>query len=134
VLPALLRKFITAKNRGETSVTIWGTGSPLREFLHADDLAAACLFLMETYNEEGIVNIGVGEDISILDLARLVKQIVGFEGTISMDPSKPDGTPKKLLDISKLTQLGWRARINLEDGVKKVYEEIKEKNWSDKNV
>ncbi len=131
VLPALLRKFITAKNRGETSVTIWGTGSPLREFLHVDDLAAACLFLMETYNEEGILNIGVGEDISILDLAILVKQIIGFEGTISTDPFKPDGTPRKLMDVSKLTQLGWKANISLEVGIKKVYEEIKDLNWSE---
>jgi GDP-L-fucose synthase len=130
VLPALLRKFITAKNNGETSVTIWGTGTPLREFLHADDLASACLYLMETYNEPGIVNIGVGEDISILELARLVKQIVGFEGEILTDNSKPDGTPRKLMDVSKLTQYGWKASIRLEDGIKNVFEEVKERNWS----
>lgn len=130
VLPALLRKFITAKNNGDTTVTIWGTGSPLREFLHADDLADACLFLMQTHNDSGLVNIGVGEDISILDLAKMVKQIVGFEGEIITDTSKPDGTPRKLMDVSKLTNLGWKASISLEEGIKKVYEEIKDHNWS----
>ena len=130
VLPALLRKFITAKNNEDKEVTIWGTGSPLREFLHADDLAAACLFLMETHNESGLVNIGVGEDISILDLAIMVKKIVGYEGEILTDTSKPDGTPRKLMDVSKLTNLGWKARIGLEEGVKRVYEEIKDRNWS----
>ena len=130
VLPALLRKFITAKNNGDTAVTIWGTGSPLREFLHADDLADACLFLMQTHNDSGLVNIGVGEDISILDLAKMVKQIVGFEGEIITDTSKPDGTPRKLMDVSKLTNLGWKASISLEEGIKKVYEEIKDRDWS----
>jgi GDP-L-fucose synthase len=130
VLPALLRKFITAKNEGATSVTIWGTGNPLREFLHADDLAAACLFLMETHNESGLVNIGVGEDVSILDLAKMVKKIVGFGGDIIMDTSKPDGTPRKLMDVSKLTNLGWKASISLEEGINKVYEEIKDRVWS----
>lgn len=129
VLPALLRKFITAKNKGATSVTIWGTGSPLREFLHADDLAAACLFLMGTYNEAGLVNIGVGEDISILDLAKMVKQIVGFEGDIITDTTKPDGTPRKLMEVSKLTNLGWKASISLEEGIQKVYEEVKDHEW-----
>jgi GDP-L-fucose synthase len=127
VLPALLRKFITSKNNGDAAVTIWGTGSPLREFLHADDLAAACLFLMENYNESGIVNIGTGEDISIIDLACLIKDIVGFEGEIITDTSKPDGTPRKLMDVSKLNGLGWKASINLEEGIKMVYEEIKDK-------
>jgi GDP-L-fucose synthase len=131
VLPALLRKFITAKNNGDAAVTIWGTGSPLREFLHADDLAAACLFLMETHNESGLVNIGVGEDISILGLAKMVKQIVGFEGDILTDNTKPDGTPRKLMDVSKLSNLGWKATISLEEGIKKVYEEIKDRNWSE---
>ena len=130
MLPALLRKFITAKNKGDNFVTIWGTGSPMREFLHADDLAAACLFLMDTYNEAGLVNIGVGKDISILDLAKMVKQIVGFEGDIIMDITKPDGTPRKLMDVSKLTNLGWKACISLEEGIKKVYETIKDRNWS----
>ena len=131
VLPALLRKFITAKNNGDKAVIIWGTGSPLREFLHADDLAFACLFLMETHNEAGIVNIGTGEDISILDLAKMIKQIVGFEGDILTDMTKPDGTPRKLMDVSKLTNLGWKASISLEDGIQKVYEEIKDLNWSE---
>jgi GDP-L-fucose synthase len=130
VLPALLRKFITAKNDESTSVTIWGTGSPMREFLHADDLAAACLFLMENHNESGLVNIGVGEDISILDLAKLVKKVVGFNGDIITDIMKPDGTPRKLMDVSKLTDLGWKARISLEEGIKKVYDEVKDQDWS----
>lgn len=130
VLPALLRKFITAKNNGDAAVTIWGTGSPLREFLHADDLADACLYLMETHNESGLVNIGVGEDISILDLAKMVKQIVGFEGDIITDTTKPDGTPRKLMDVSKLTHLGWKASISLEEGINKVYQEIKDRDWS----
>ena len=129
VLPALLRKFISAKREGADSVTIWGTGSPLREFLHADDLAEACLFLMDGYNESGLVNIGVGEDISILDLANLVKKIVGFEGEIQLDTSKPDGTPRKLMDVSKLNGLGWKASTSLEEGIKMVYEEIKDKIW-----
>lgn len=130
VLPALLRKFITAKNNGDATVTIWGTGSPLREFLHADDLADACLFLMETHNDSGLVNIGVGDDISILNLAKMVKQIVGFEGDIITDTSKPDGTPRKLMDVSKLTNLGWKATISLEEGINKVYQEIKDRDWS----
>jgi len=129
VLPAMLRKFITAKRNGDTSVTIWGTGSPKREFLHADDLAEACLYLMENYNEEGLVNIGVGEDISILDLAILVKKIVGFEGEILTDTSKPDGTPRKLMDVSKLNGFGWKAKISLEGGIQKVYNEIKDTVW-----
>ncbi len=130
VLPAILRKFITAKNNCEPSVTIWGTGTPRREFLYVDDLSSACLYLMETYNESGLVNIGVGEDIAIMDLAYLVKRVVGFEGEILTDTSKPDGTPRKLLDVTKLNQLGWKARISLEYGIKKVYEEIKDFNWS----
>ncbi|MFA9189685.1 GDP-L-fucose synthase family protein [Flavobacterium magnesitis] len=129
VLPAMLRKFITAKRNNDASVTIWGTGSPKREFLHADDLAAACLFLMENYSDSGLVNIGIGEDISILDLAILVKKIVGFEGDILTDPSKPDGTPRKLMDVSKLSGLGWKAKIDLEKGIQKVYDEIKDTVW-----
>jgi GDP-L-fucose synthase len=130
VLPALLRKFITAKRNGESSVTIWGTGAPRREFLHADDLASASLYIMENYNESGLVNIGVGEDISIIDLARLVKKIVGFDGEILTDTTKPDGTPRKLMDVSKLADLGWRSSITLEEGIGKVYNEVKEYNWS----
>ncbi len=129
VLPAMLRKFITAKRNNDAAVTIWGTGSPKREFLHADDLAEACLFLMENYNEEGLVNIGVGEDISILDLAILVKKVVGFKGEILTDISKPDGTPRKLMDVSKLNGFGWKAKISLEEGIQKVYDEIKDTNW-----
>lgn len=130
VLPAMLRKFITAKRNEDTAVTIWGTGSPKREFLHADDLARACLFLMENYNESGLVNIGIGDDISILDLARLVKKTVGFEGEILTDGTKPDGTPRKLMDVSKLNGLGWKAKITLEEGIQKVYDAIKDRDWS----
>jgi GDP-L-fucose synthase len=130
VLPAMLRKFITAKRNGDTAVTIWGTGSPKREFLHADDLAQACLFLMENYNESGLVNIGIGEDISILDLARLVKKTVGFEGEILTDATKPDGTPRKLMDVAKVNGLGWKAKITLEEGIQKVYKEIQDRDWS----
>ena len=129
VLPAMLRKFIMAKRNGDASVTIWGTGSPKREFLHANDLADACLFLMENYNDSGLVNIGIGDDISILDLAHLVKKIVGFEGEILTDTTKPDGTPRKLMDVSKLNGLGWKAKITLEEGIQKVYEEIKDNEW-----
>ena len=129
VLPALLRKFITAKNLGAPTVNLWGTGSPKREFLHADDLAAACVYLMQTYDAEGLVNIGVGEDVSILELAQLVQKIVGHEGIIKTDPSKPDGTPRKLMDVAKLTALGWKAQISLEEGIQRVYEEIKDREW-----
>jgi len=129
VLPAMLRKFIMAKRKGDVSVTIWGTGSPLREFLYADDLAEACLFLMENYNETGLVNIGIGSDISILDLALLIKKIVGFEGEVLTDSSKPDGTPRKLMDVTKLNGLGWKAKITLENGIRKVFEEIKNNDW-----
>lgn len=129
VLPAMLRKFIMAKRNGDVSVTIWGTGSPKREFLHANDLAEACLFLMENYNDSGLVNIGIGDDISILELAQLVKKTVGFEGDILTDTTKPDGTPRKLMDVSKLNGLGWKAKISLEEGIQKVYEEIKDSEW-----
>lgn len=130
VLPALLRKFIVAKQNGDAAVTIWGTGSPKREFLHADDLADACIFLMHNYNEPGLVNIGVGNDLSILDLARLVKKIVGFEGEILIDPSKPDGTPRKLMNVEKLYAMGWKAQITLEEGITQVYQEIKNNDWT----
>lgn len=129
VLPAMLRKFIMAKRNGDAKVTIWGTGNPKREFLHANDLAEACLFLMKNYNESGLVNIGIGDDISILDLAILVKKIVGFEGEIVTDTTKPDGTPRKLMDVSKLSNLGWKAKITLEEGIQKVYDEIKDTIW-----
>ncbi len=123
VLPALLRKFHEAKLNGDPTVTVWGSGTPLREFLHANDLADACFFLMQNYNEPGLVNIGVGEDISIKDLANLVKKITGFQGEIVWDTSKPDGTPRKLMDVSKLHSFGWKAKIGLEEGISKVYEE-----------
>ncbi len=123
VLPALLRKFHDAKNLMQPEVIIWGSGKPLREFLHADDLANACYFLMQHYNEPGLINIGMGNDISIYDLALLVKEIVGYEGKIMADSSKPDGTPRKLMDISKLSTLGWKATISLKDGIRQVYNE-----------
>ena len=122
VLPALIRKFHEAKRDGAPFVILWGTGAPLREFLHVDDLADACYFLMEHYDEPGFVNIGIGEDLPILELARLVQRIVGYTGEIRHDLSKPDGTPRKLMDVSKLTGLGWKAKIGLEEGVKGVYE------------
>ncbi len=129
VLPAMLRKFIEAKRSQLPTVNLWGTGSPKREFLHVEDLADACFFLMEHYNESGLVNVGVGEDISIKDLAELVKKIVGFDGAIIWDPSKPDGTPRKLMDVTKLNNLGWKASISLEDGVAMVYATIKDQIW-----
>jgi GDP-L-fucose synthase len=129
VLPALLRKIITAKKNNDPSVTIWGTGSPRREFLFVDDLADACFYLMQNFNEEGFVNIGMGKDITILELATLIKEIVGYEGNIINDPTKPDGTPRKLLDVSKLKNLGWQSSVTLEEGIKKVYEEVKNNNW-----
>jgi GDP-L-fucose synthase len=122
VLPALIRKFHEAKSSGAPSVTIWGTGKPRREFLHADDLADACVYLMDHYNEPGLINIGTGEDIEIGELARLVARIVGYPGEILHDLSKPDGTPRKLMDVSKLHNFGWRHRIGLEEGVRGVYE------------
>ena len=123
VLPALLRKFHEAKINKAPEVTIWGSGTPLREFLHADDMADACYFLMQRYNEPGPINIGVGEDISIADLARLIQKITGYEGKLTFDASKPDGTPRKLMDVSKLAGLGWKASIPLEEGIRKVYTE-----------
>ena len=125
VLPALIRKFHTAKKEGSKSVEIWGTGTPLREFLHADDLADACYFLMNNYNADGFVNIGCGEDISIKDLALLVKKVVGYEGQLIFDSSKPDGTPRKLMDVSKLHGMGWKHAITLEEGIRAVYDEAK---------
>lgn len=127
VLPAMIRKFITAKREGHDQVVIWGSGTPLREFLHADDLANACVFLMENYNESGLVNIGVGEDISIYNLALLIKEIVAFEGEIILDRSKPDGTPRKLMDVSKINGIGWQAKISLREGIERVYQEVKSK-------
>ena len=122
VLPALLRKFHEAKEQNLPNVTVWGTGTPLREFLHSDDLAEACIFLMQNYNDAGHVNVGIGEDISIKDLALLVKKIVGYEGDLIWDTSKPDGTPRKLMDVDKINGLGWKAKISLEEGIRDVYE------------
>ena len=124
VLPAMIRKFHEAKEKGASEMTLWGTGSPMREFLHADDLAEACLFLMENYNESELVNIGTGEDVTIKNLADLVKQIIGFQGEIVWDTSKPDGTPRKLMDVSKLHGLGWHHKIALEDGIKLAYQDF----------
>lgn len=121
VLPAMIRKFHEAKLQGIESVMIWGTGTPRREFLHADDLADACVFLMKQYNESGFVNIGIGNDISIRDLAELVKKVIGFEGRIDYDLSKPDGTPRKLMNVDKLHSIGWQHSIELEDGIRSVY-------------
>lgn len=121
VLPALLRKFHEAKINHDPSVVVWGTGTPLREFLHADDLADALYFLMQHYDEAEFVNVGTGKDISIGDLARLVKKITGYEGTLQFDTSKPDGTPRKLLDVSKLHNLGWKPSIGFEEGIRSVY-------------
>jgi len=124
VLPAMIRKFHEAKEIGASEMTLWGTGSPMREFLHADDLAEACLFLMENYNEAELVNIGTGEDVTIKKLADLVKQIIGFQGEIIWDSSKPDGTPRKLMDVSKLHGLGWHHKIALEEGIKLAYQDF----------
>ncbi len=121
VLPAMLRKFHEAKIGNVDNVVLWGSGTPKREFLHADDMASACVFLMKNYSEEGLVNIGVGVDISILDLAHMIKDIVNYKGDIVWDSEKPDGTPRKLMDVSKLHKLGWQASIPLKDGIKAVY-------------
>ena len=121
VLPALIRKFHEAKLNNEKAVTIWGSGKPRREFLHADDLADACYFLMQQYDEAGFVNIGTGEDLEIKELASLIKKIAGYEGEIIHDLSKPDGTPRKLMDVTKLKRMGWQAKTTLEDGINKVY-------------
>jgi GDP-L-fucose synthase len=129
VLPALLRKIITAKKNNVSSVTIWGTGSPRREFLYVDDLADACIYLMQNYNEAGFINIGTGRDVTIMELANLIKKIVDYNGIIETDITKPDGTPRKLLDVAKLKNLGWQASVPLEKGIKMVYEDVKNNNW-----
>jgi GDP-L-fucose synthase len=124
VLPALIRKFHEAKMQGRKEVEIWGDGSPLREFLYADDLAAACLFLMNNYNDKQFMNVGCGEDISIGDLAALVKKVIGFEGNLHFDTSKPNGTPRKLMDVGRLFATGWRPTVGLEDGIALAYQDF----------
>jgi GDP-L-fucose synthase len=121
VLPALIRKFDDAKNAGASSVKLWGSGAPKREFLHSDDLGRACLFLLENYDDDVPINVGVGEDISIRDLATLIQEIVGFSESIDWDSSKPDGTPRKLLDVSKINELGWKPQTSLRSGIESTY-------------
>lgn len=128
VLPALIRKFHTAKEEGHEFVEVWGTGTPMREFLHVDDLADACLYLMLNYNEKLFINVGTGKDLSIKSLAELVKEIVGYEGELRWNTDKPDGTPRKLMDVSRIHQHGWKHKIELSDGIKAVYQEFKSKS------
>jgi GDP-L-fucose synthase len=123
VLPALLRKFYEAKMSGEPTVTIWGTGNPRREFLHVDDLASACYFLMKNYDDPKIINVGVGKDISIAEMAAVIKNISGYEGKMVFDTSMPDGTFQKLLDVSKINSLGWQPSIGFEEGLARTYRE-----------
>lgn len=122
VMPAMIRKMHEAKVRGDDTVVMWGTGTPKREFLHVDDMARASLYLLEHYDDPGPINVGTGEDVSIRDLAELVQQVVGFDGSLTWDTSKPDGTPRKLLDTSKITELGWKPSIGLEDGIRSTYQ------------
>ncbi|AMQ01140.1 GDP-L-fucose synthase [Pedobacter cryoconitis] len=124
VLPALIRKFHEAKVNGTPEVVVWGSGSPMREFLFADDLANACYFLMQNYNEPHLINIGTGEDLTIKDLALLVKKVTGFEGALTFDSTKPDGTPRKLMDVSKLHSLGWKHQVELEEGIHLAYQDF----------
>ena len=125
VLPALIRKFYTAAQEGRDHVEIWGTGSPKREFLHVDDLAQACLYLMKSYDGRDFLNVGIGEDISIKELSEMVARIVGFGGELRFDATKPDGTPRKLMDVGRLHSLGWKAKISLEEGISSVVQDIK---------
>jgi GDP-L-fucose synthase len=125
VLPALIRRIILAKKNNDLSVVIWGSGTPLREFMHVDDLAAACYFLLQNYNEAGIVNVGWGEDVSIKVLATIIAAEVGYTGALEFDTTKPDGTPRKLMDTTKLTNLGWKPSIKLEEGIRKTIEEVR---------
>lgn len=130
VLPALIRKFHEAKIEGKPAVEIWGTGSPLREFLYVDDLAEACLFLMENYDEKQFVNIGSGTDVSIKELAETVMDVTGFEGELTFNTSKPDGTPRKLMDVSKINELGWKYTVDLKQGIEQVYEDVKDMTFA----
>ncbi|WP_116126112.1 GDP-L-fucose synthase family protein [Lewinella sp. IMCC34183] len=129
VLPALIRKFHEAKKEGSDEVVMWGTGSPQREFLHADDLADACVFLMENFSDYGFVNVGTGEDLSIRSLAETIKDVVGYEGKITQDLSKPDGTPRKLMNVDKLHGMGWKHDIELREGIERVYADLVEQDW-----
>ena len=129
VLPALIRKFHEAKKNNTPSVMMWGTGNPKREFLHVDDLADACFYLMQTYDEPGLVNIGTGTDIAIKDLAEMVKKTVGYMGKIENDLTKPDGTPRKLMNVDKLKNAGWMAKIDLKEGIESVYAGLTDKDW-----
>ncbi len=129
VLPALIRKFHEAKANGSGEVNIWGTGTPRREFLHVDDLARACVFLMERFDSSEWINVGTGEDVTIRELAETVKDVVGFEGELMFDTSKPDGTPRKLLDVSKINALGWKAEISLREGIQGVYHQLAETDF-----
>ncbi len=129
VLPALIRKFHEAKKEGAPEVVMWGTGSPKREFLHADDLAAACVFLMHNFSDYGFVNVGTGEDLSIYALAETIKDVVGYEGQITKDPSKPDGTPRKLMNVDKLHGMGWQHSIGLREGIEGVYANLDSADW-----
>jgi GDP-L-fucose synthase len=130
VLPALIRKFHEAKVKNNATVEIWGTGAPMREFLHVDDLADACVFLMENYSGDQHVNVGTGEDVTIKQLAELVMELVGYQGQLVFNTEKPDGTPRKLLDVSKLHQLGWKHKINLRDGIQSIIDELTARNWN----
>jgi GDP-L-fucose synthase len=124
VLPALIRRIVLAKKHNEPTVTIWGTGTPRREFLHVDDLADACYFLLQNYNENGLVNIGCGNDVSIKELAEIIVAEVGYDGHLVFDTTKPDGTPRKLMDTSKINSLGWKAKLNLKEGIRKTLNEV----------
>ena len=126
VLPAMIRKFHEAKMSDSPNVTLWGTGSAMREFLHVDDLASASLFLMQNYNDSSIVNVGTGEDVTIKELAEKIKKVVGYDDEIIWDTTKPDGTPRKLLDVSKINSLGWKHRVPLDDGITSTYNWFKE--------
>jgi len=129
VLPALIRKFHEAKISDAHEVVLWGSGKPLREFMHVDDLAEASFFLMDHFDQDGFVNVGTGEEISITDLALLIKDIVGFKGDIVYDNTKPDGMPRKLLDVTRINEMGWRAKIHLIDGIRDVYSHLSDQNW-----
>jgi GDP-L-fucose synthase len=126
VLPALIRRIILAKKNKEPVVTIWGTGTPLREFMHVDDLANACYFLLQNYNEAGLVNIGWGEDVSIKELAEMIAVEVGYAGALEFDATKPDGTPRKLMDTTNINNLGWKPSIKLKEGIRKTIDEVKD--------